>query len=330
MNLGLIEAELYDQFGFRAAPQADVTTRFRRMINETQRQIIGSKGMARLRRKVLPFSSIKDYEMTVLPQAATNVYTITDRVNQWVLDSVSMEDIRARNPGLVYTTSYPADYAIMDYAAPVVRDPSDASELFFKSDAAGDDATKKVCVEGITTGGYYRSVTVAMNGVTAVSLGATITNWITITKFYIKNASGVAVPTAAGNITLLEDSGSGTELSRIPVGRTMARYTRIHWGMVPNQVNTYYADCDIAILDMVSEADEPYLPEEYHWLLKTGAALKECKRRKDWVGHGVEKAELKDGIDRLRVYIRRMGGVASNRSPRERFSQLGPWFPSGS
>lgn len=328
MNLGLIESELYDQFGFRGTPQTDVTTRFRRYVNETQKGILGTRGMSKLRRKVLPFASVANQATAALPQAASNVYTIVDRVNNWTLAAMTMEDIRAKNPGLAYSESYPTGYAIMDYSAPVTREPSDASELFVKSDSASDNSTKTAVVEGITSGGYYRSVEVALSGVTAVTLGSTI-SWIAITKFYLKLSASNSTTTAAGNVTLMEDSGSGTELSRIPIGRSYARYTVIHFHYVPTGVNTYYADIDRHIEDMANVADEPYLPEEYHHLLRIGAAQREYARRKDWAGYGAMKSEMKDGMDRLKLYVRRMSGIAQTRSPRD-FSQLGPWFPAGS
>lgn len=326
----MIEATLYDRFGFRSTPPADVTTRFRRFANETQHEVIGTRGLSRLRRKVVPFTSTTNSPYAVLPQAAVNVYTITDRVNNWVLDSVSMEDIRARNPGLLYTTSYPQGYAIMDYAAPVALDPSDASELFVKSDSASDGATKKLMLEGIITGGYYQTASAVLNGVTAVSLSAAITNWVTVTKMFIAPVSGSTVLLAAGNVTLCEDSGAGTELSRIPPGRSMARYTRIHFDMPPSAVNTYYADIDVHIEEMSTVADEPYLPEEFHSIITCGASMKEFKRRKDWVGYGIEKSEYIDILNRLKLFVRRRGGVSTKRTPRERFSQLGPWFSPGS
>lgn len=330
MNLGQIEASLYDRFGFRGTPQADVTTRLRRYINMTQRQIMGAKGMSRLRRGVIPFVSVANAYTAVLPQAAVNVFTITDRVNNWVLDSVSMEDIRARNPGLTYTTSYPQAYAIMNYASPVALDPTTASELFVKSDSASDGVTKKVMIEGIITGGYYQTASVALNGVTAVSLSAAITSWVEVTKLYIAPVTGTTVLVAAGNVTLNQGSGIGTELARIPPGKYAARYTRIHWDMPPTGANTYYADIDRHIEDMATVSDEPYLPEDYHWLLESGAAMREYKRRKQLSDYGAEKTDFKEGMDRMKVWLRRRGGVAQSRSPRDRFSQLGPWFPAGS
>lgn len=329
MNLGQIESMLYDQFGFRSAPPAEVTTRIRRMINEANHAILGTRGLSRLRRSVVPLASVANGATSVLPTAASNLYTITDRVNNWVLDALTMEDIRAGNPGLLYTSSYPVGYAIMSLAAASALDPSAAAQIWAKSDDAGDGATKTVRIEGLVTGGYFQTASVALNGLTAVQLGSLAT-WLEITKFYIAPSSGVTVPTATGNITLMQDSGTGTELARIAPGRTYSRYSKIHWHYVPTQANTYYADIDRHIEDMSSVADESFIPEEYHYLLRVRAAMSEYQRRGKMADYGAEKSEFREGLDRLKAYARRMGGVGRSKNPRDRFSQLGPWYPAGS
>lgn len=329
-TLSDIEATLYDRLGFDSAPATKVTTRLRRFINETQRQIIATRGCSKIRRRVLPFSTVANTPFAVLPQSAVNIITIQDRVNQWVLDPVSIEDLRAEDPGLVAASSFPNRYVILNYAAPVAQDPTAACELFAVSTAGGDGATKTVMIEGITTGGYYRSASVALNGGNPVSLGAAITDWIGVTKFYIAPSSGTTLVNATGNITLTQGL-AGAELGRIPIGRAFARYTRLHMHPTPSAIGTYYADVDLHIDDMSSLADEPYLPEDWHWMLVSGALMKEFQRRKQPVEYGEEKQAFKDGMSGLKLFLSKRSGVALglNRKYRMRFSQLGANFPVG-
>src|SRR5260221_8494845 len=116
-----------------------------------------------------------------------------------------------------------------------------------------------------------------MNGLTAVSFGATLT-WLQITKFYIQLGTG-ATTTAVGNVTLNSVSGLGAELSRITAGHSYARYSRLHLHPTPTQVNTYYADVVLHVEDLANADDEPFLPEDFHYLLKVGAKRKEYDKR---------------------------------------------------
>lgn len=329
-TLSAIEFTLYDRLGFDSAPDTKVTTRLRRFINETQREILGTRGVSRLRRRVLTFTCVANTPFAVFPQAAVNVLTVQDRVNDWVLDPVSLEDLRAEDPGLTAATTYPNRFVLLNYAAPVARDPDGSSALFVVSDSASDGNTKVIQVEGVNAAGYYQTASVAMNGITPASLGTLTATWVAVTKFYIAPASGTSLLTAAGNVTITQGSG-GTELGRIPPGRAFARYTRIHLHPTPSQVNTYYADVELHIEDMSSLADEPYLPEDFHWMLTCGALKKEYQRKEKPISYGIEDARWKKGISDLKLFIRRNPGVALglNRRYRMRFSQLGPNYPVG-
>ena len=158
-----------------------------------------------------------------------------------------------------------------------------------------------------------------MTGTTAVSFAST--DWIDIQKFYLST-------TAAGTVTLLEDSGAGTELSRIPLGRQSARYTLLHlWG-TPTSALTFYCDVERHIENFVNPGDESYLPEDYHWLLTTGARMLEYEKRKDWPAYGVAKSEFKGGVDELKSWIRTKTDGGKGAYP-QAYSQLGPYFPAG-
>lgn len=328
MNLQQIENTLYDRLGFDIAnPETVVTTRLRRYVNDTYRRILGTRGCGKLRRRTLTFSSVASSPYAVLPQAATNLYTIQDRTNNWLLDPWTLNDLRGRDPGLTSGTANPYAFVVVNYASPVAKQPADASELFAKSDAASDGATKTVQLEGLTTGGYTRTASVAMNGTTAVSLGATITSWTDVTKFYLAPSSGTTLVTAAGNVTLHEDSGAGTELARITIGRAFPRYTLLHLYPTPATAQTYYADVDLHIEDMSSLADEPLLPEDFHWILVEGALEMEFVRLGRTEDARDRRSVIKGGVSDMKLFLRRKGG---NPMPRDmRFSQLGSYYEPG-
>lgn len=325
MNLAGLQATLYDRLSYQSSPATAIVDRLLRFLNETQREILSKRGCSRLRRTVLPFSSVANSPFAVLPQSAVRILAIVDRTNGRPLEEITLADLRSRDPMLTQTASIAYEYVINNLSAPLAQDPTAAATLFTVSDAAGDGNTKKVFVEGVITGGYYRTASVALNGITEATLG--ITNWIALTKFYIALAAGGAT-SAAGNIILTQGS-AGTELGRIPIGKQFARYSRVQLHPTPTGVATYYADVELHIEDMAQAGDEPYLPEDFHWLLVAGTLMKEYQKRQDSTQWGIESRRFKDGFGDLIAFCRSATGVSQGRGG-IRFSQLGPQYPSGS
>lgn len=333
MNLAGIESALYSRLSFAAAPDSAVVSRLRAYINEAYREILGKRSLSRLRRSLLTFSCTANSPFVVLPQAATRVISIQDRVNNWELVEVPFTSIRQGDPGLTSSSAFPDRYAIYNLSAGVALDPDDAggTHLYVASDSAGDTNAKTAYVEGVTAGGYYRLASVALNGVTRAEFSPALTDWKRVTKFYIALTAGGAA-TATGNLSLYERSAvppSGQdELSRITPGRSFARYTRLHLYPTPTAANTYYTDVELHVEDLANAGDEPLLPEEYHWLLTCGSLMKEYNRRQWPIQFSEEKTRWNDGIGDLVVNLVRL---TSGTPPQpRRFSQLGPYFPPGS
>lgn len=317
MNLGDTRLALYDRLGFNSSPDSVVTRRLDRYINTSHKEIITKKSMGRLRRTVLPFTSNAGSPFAVLPQAAVQVLAIADRATNRILDEITLQDLRARDPGLNFASTIPDAYTIINMAASVALDPSSATQLFAVSTSAADGTGISAIVEGIITGGYYRRAMTAMNGVTPVALDSS-TAWIHITKFYLSGQ-------ATGNVTLTQGNG-GNELARVVPGRSRARYTQIHFSGTPAAAATYYADVELHIDDMVNPSDEPYIPEDYDWLLECGALRLEYLRRGSpaIMQYKAELGRWIDGVKELQAFVTRLSGVA--RGPRRsyQFSQL-PW-----
>src|SRR3990167_7936692 len=185
----------------------DTGTRFKERLNNRHRELLRLPGMESLRWGNLTFASVASQAGYALPmQGVARVNRIYDTSNRIKLRYRDLAWLRSIDPNP--STGQPASW-VPTGNVQVHTQPSDASEVFVKSTTT--DTTQTAYVEGIITGGYRRTASVTLTGATAVSLNTAITNWILIDKFYL-SAVGVGV------ITLHEDSGAGTELSRIAIG----------------------------------------------------------------------------------------------------------------
>ena len=328
MNLSSMLSDLYRRLKFSTTPDPVVTTRLTAFINESQREVMGMKGYAALRRNIITFSCVANTPFVSIPESVERIVTVQDRTNQAVLDEVDIQTIRFQDPGLTATSTFPYQYAIVNYSAAVSQDPSVAAQIWVKSDSASDGSTITAFIEGYVTGGYYQRASVALNGTTAVQVGSLAT-WTAITKFYLSLTAGGTV-TATGNIKLMQTSGAGTQLAQIPPGYDYARYLRLHLYPVPTQINNYTADVELHIEDMVQLGDEPYLPEDFHWLLESGALVKEYQYKENLQLESAELARWRNGLADLRMYLVRRTGAAHDTTRGRRWSQLGGNFPVGS
>lgn len=327
MNLVTLQSQLYNELNLGAAPNSDVVARMLGYINESYRELLGMKGLDKLRRNILTFSSVANSPFAVLPQASVQVISVMDRTNNWVLAEVSLQDLRFSDPGLVATSGYPYEYAVLDLAAAVAQDPPAASTLSVVSTNASDNSSARIYVEGIITGGYYQVASSTLNGITPQTVASSITNWIRITKVYLGAAAGALAFPANGTVTLSD--GSANVLAVIPPGASYARYTRLHLHPTPTQVNTYYADIVLHVEDLSHPGDEPFLPEDFHYLLKVGAKWKEYTKKEKAQQASEQQARWVRGVSDMKLFVRRKSGVAFSDRRRRRFSALGPYYESG-
>lgn len=327
MNVGDIRLRLFDRLGYASSPDSAVVRRMTGFIDEVHREILGKRGMAVLRRKILTCTSVADSPYMVLPQAAVNIAVIADRTNGKNLDLMSIQDVRARDPRLNFTGTIPDGYAVINMNAPVALDPTAAAELFVISDSTGDGAGISATVHGITSSGYPRVASIAMNGTTGVSLDTTITDWLQIQKWFLSAQ-------AKGTVTLRMTSGAGTTLGTITPGRSSARYTQLHLSPTPSSALTYHVDCEVHVENLLAPNDEPLLPEDFHDLLVLGALMKEYHKRKNYPAVQAIEGMAGGWTERwndLQAFVRRSQGIARGPNRKNQgFSQLGPMFPAGS
>lgn len=321
MNLGQIETAVYDQLGVDAtSPQPELQRRVRHNINTVQRELMTKKGIgSRLRKVILAASTQAGIPTMTLPQAMVSFRIVRDLTNNRTLDQVSLEWIRAADPGNTSSTSTPWAYALMGFAAPVAADPAAATALKAISDSASDGLGTAVSVEGVTSNGQYRKASISMNGTTQVSLDSSVA-WTNLSKFYLSSP-------AAGNVSLKDSSGN--VLAVIAQGRQFARYTRILLYSTPSTVLSLTFDGELHIEDMLNAADEPYVPEDFHDIFELGALSKEYSKQDKGGQYGTLLSAYRKRTAELRVWLGRPTGLAWWSERNRHFSQLGPWFSAG-
>jgi hypothetical protein len=293
-------------------------TRYKDALNEAHRQILRTPGMETLRHGTITFASVASTPRYALPaDGVAKINRLTETTNDRKLQYQTPGWLDASAPDPTEGTPWAW---IPRGLVEVQTQPANASELFIKSTAAGDTGT--AYVEGIITGGYYRTASVTMTGTTAVSLAATITSFILVTKVYL---SAVAV----GTVTLHEDSGSGTELARIAIGDSRGQYHQIQLYPTPSAVVTYTVDILRAIPDMTNDRDEPLLPEDFHDLLIDRAELKELRKQDDPRRSQLLIADIARGESQLRSWVTTHPDWSPRwGAPPAQISTLGAWFPA--
>ena len=224
--------------------------------------------------------------------ALQSIKWMTEATTQRRLIEKTLGWYRENVPDPTRMTGTPRFWVPMGFTRIHTRPSTAGVELFVKSTAAGDTGT--AYVEVVRSDGYTRSLTVTMTGVTAVSLGAAITDVIDVQDFYLSAA-------AVGTVTLHAVSGAGAELSRIPIGQKAGRFLRYALVPTPSQVISYTIDGEAPIVDMSIDTDEPFPNPDFHDILVDGAVHDEWMSR----GRAPEARELKrdieDRIARLRM-----------------------------
>lgn len=321
MTLNDLRLDWYRRFGYTSSPATEITTRADALFNETQAEILSRPGLASLLNGSLSFASVASTPTYGLPQAVARLKHLYEATNDQYIYPRSLDWYRRTYPDPTAVTGTPE--AVIDLGMiGIAVQPSDASQIFVDSTDAGDTGT--AYLEGYRTGGYFRSLSVTMTGTTAVSLGAAITDFVFLTKFYLSAA-------AVGTVTLHEDASGGTELARIPIGQTHARYRRIALAPTPSAAITYTADFEWDPQNMANANDEPILPVRFHRLVGLGARIKEYEKKDDSRLAKAEK-QLERGIGELiySVASQAVGMPVMGRATTRQPSQLGPWYPAGS
>lgn len=323
MELSSILAAAYDETGNSSTPPTGITTRFTRFINEGVRVILGEPGLARLQDSDLPFTfaSVASTARYVTTESVARIVAITERTNDYRLSLMSLDTYRRIEPDPASNSGTPTHFVPIGKVA-LATQLADASAVFVKSTSASDGAGVTAYVEGIITGGYLASSSVAMNGATAVQL-PNISSFIDITDFYISAA-------ANGTVTLTEDSGIGTELARISATSKRPRYYGFYLWPTPASAITYYVDSRRETVELVNATDEPPLPTDFHPMLVAYVVWREYERLQDVERSAPAKARYDKFMKGLRYFVSTMNDELPvlGRGRLVGRSRLGGFFPA--
>lgn len=273
MEFDAILAATYDDLQYASSPAADVVTRLKRYVNEGLQAVVAEPALFGLLEAHTPhpFTSTASVARYALPEAYTEIRAITETTNDRFLEAMPLEAYRRQDPDPSANTGTPSHWVPLG-RSPVAAQPSNASEIFIKSTSASD--TNTAYIEGIITGGYRRTASVSMTGVTAVSFSASIATFIEITDVYLGTA-------AVGTVTVHEDSGSGTELARIAIGQYRGNYLGFALWPTPAGAVSYVVDARRELNLLIESKDEPPLPRDFHPMLVKYATYREWERKDD-------------------------------------------------
>lgn len=319
MTLRDIERSVYRRLNKNASvPNAETQERVRGFINERHRDLLVD--FPGLRDDTLAFDSVASQQDYAVPEhGIARINRIWEVTNDRELEMRSPSWLRQFDPDP--QTGTPSVWVPLSYTQ-VHTQPSDASQIFVDSTSASD--TGRCYVEGITTGGQRRRVEVTMTGTTAVSIDTSITTWIQIDKFYLSTA-------AVGVVTLHEDASGGTELSKIAIGDTYAKYLSFLLWPTPSSVIAYSMDITRSIEDMRNPLDEPLLPLDFHHMLSVGARLDEYEHTDDAARRKVAEVEWDRLYKKLTSWMvaHPSSRIDLNAEGPQQRSRLGAWYPSG-
>jgi len=322
MTLAEILAAVYEEMAYPAGPSPAVVARVTRFVNEAQRVILSEPGLSRLVDSDSPLSvvSVATQARYVLPESVAQIREISERTNNQTLNALSLDRYRRIDPNPAITTGTPTNYVPIGKVSVAVQ-PTAAAELFIKSTSASD--TNTAYVEGLITGGYRRTASVTMTGVTAVSLSSAITSFIEVEDVYLSAA-------AVGTVTLHETSGAGTELARITIGQTRPRYFGFYLWPTPSAVVTYLVDYRRTILDLANDTDEPMLPADFHPLCVAYAVAREAEIKADAQRVVMARQRYDKGLSRLKYATQTLPGELPvlGRGARVGRSRLGGFYPA--
>jgi hypothetical protein len=290
--------------------------RIKQHINTWHRRLLTRPGLLRLLRdSSITFDSVADQAVYGLGLPMGRLLGLTQIANEVTLTPRSLDWLRRADPGLT-AEGDPSHVYIVRGWFPVQQHPSDASEIWIKSDSASD--TQDVYWEVVLESLERVSGTTTLTGVTAVQLG-TFSTAIEVVRLTLESA-------AVGTVTVHEDSGTGTTLASIRAGRTANRYLHVQLWPTPSAALTYRVDYTREIEDLVEDTEEPLLPPDFHHLLALGAEYEEWRKLSDdravMVRQDLEMElrHLSDWLWNLPDFTQ--GGPV-------RYSRLGGWFPAG-
>jgi hypothetical protein len=313
-------AECYRRCGYQPAPPAEIVTLFTGHLNDAQQELAGEPGLQSLLRGVTTFTSVAGQAEYGLPPTVARILSLRDLGNRRRLTQVSRDAYRrlAPSPDQFNGT---ADGYVMLGPMSVKAQPSSASEMFVGSSDAADIGT--VHAEVVTTGGFVRTVTAIMNGLTDVSLGPLDIE--SVTDWYLETP-------AIGAASLRVGVPGGTVVGTIGIGTTRTSYRGIALLPTPSDARTYTVEHEREVTDLVTPQDSPvWLPTAFHRLLSCGARRRYWEDKREADRYAAAVADGNATLLRLKAIVNNPPDelMVPGGQPSER-SNLGGMFPATS
>lgn len=320
MTLSAILADVYRRTGYQASPASAVVTRITAFVNEAQQELAQQFPSLLRDQGTTTFTSVTSQPRYGLPPNVTRLKNVIDTAHRRRLIRQSEDWWNWVAPTPTTITGTPGYYIPLGAQA-VALQPSVADQIWAVSTAAGD-TTQTLYFEIVRTGGYIETANLSLNGTTAVQLGS-YTDVQSLTDVYLS-------ATCAGQVKVLQTSSAGTELARITIGATRARYTWIALYPTPSAALTYTLDHELEVTDLVNATDEPaWLPPRFHSLLAIGGRKREYEQKSD-TRYAVAQKEWDSEVLKLKAYRNNPPDqtiVPGRLKPG--LSDLGSFYPAG-
>lgn len=321
MTLAELLTACYQECNYAASPDAAVTTRLTRYLNEAVQAVMAEPTLARLLDSNAPFAftSVAQQARYALPESISEVIAMRDTMNDRTLEWLDLQRYRRMDPDPTDRTGVPC-YWVPLGLSPVAAQPSAPTELFLISTSGSD--TQVATVEVVLADGSRRTLAITLTGVTAVSLGATLTTIVSVEELFLASS-------AVGSVTLREGSGTGAVLATIRTGQTRARHQSFYLYPTPSGAWTYAVDYRRTLTSMIAATDEPTLPTEFQALLIDYASSREWQHKDD-----TRASMAFERYTRWREKLSHRQHQTTDTVPivgrgaRTEYSRLGGWFPA--
>ncbi len=314
--------DTYRRLNYATTPVAEVVTRIKAEINETNEEILSHPSLRSLLYGTITFDSVASRARYGLSTQA-QIRSMTDTANQWALTPKSLAWYRSRNPAPALNEGTPEWYIPLGIVAVQQVPATTGTGLWVASTSAADVAVT-VNIDAERVGGYPHSVAATtLTGVTRAQIG-TLTDYVDVTQFALNTA-------AVGDVTLYDASGiTANVLAVIPRGATTSRYWGFLLCLTPSAALTYTLDIEHELFTLTADTDEPLLPPRFHRLLAMGARMKEYEKTAD-SRYSVAQAQYEQGMRELLYQVTCPPGftVVPGGGSERGGSNLGPYYPAG-
>ena len=320
MTLQEMRADVYDDLNQGPTPGADMEARVTRLINRAYRAILREPGLSIVRGTLNPFTFTTEDGRSIygLPSSVLRIRSITERDSDRRLVEVSLDEIRARDPGMTESGT-PWAYTVLGHR--VIQEPPVSTGLWVVS-ASASDTTQAIQVAGIRAGGLLApEVSANLNGTTRVAIGS-LTDYVDVTSISLQQA-------CVGVVSIYDAASGGNVIAEIGVGQISPRYLCVQLYPPPTAAVVFYADGDEPVPVLNGQNDVPILPEEFHDVITAGAKMFNAENSADAMRYQMWKRHYDLGLSRLKSFLSQPDTVAIlGRPSSSAYSRAGAWYPA--